>query len=383
MLCFLGADYYAFVHRTFLEYFCAWEFVWRFEKKRSIKIEDLKTEVFGKHWQDETWHEVLLLIAGMIEAKFVGEIIDYLMAQDGESRKFANIFLAADCLAEVKNRNEINLISNQLCKRMKNLINYTYTHPKYYSDIDDVIDERDIIIDINKKAVEKFGDVWTEDPNTLPTLKQLAFNSEDIVQYFAIATVAKNFKEDSNTLRWLKNECMEDGGEINIQAVVEAVARHFKEDPETLPWLKTLASEDECDYIQCEALQALARHFKKDLFTLAFLKQRAQIDKLSSVRCQAIEELVKGWKDEPNMFDFFYNITLQDTFKRIEDKDIYQSEDIHKYFEQNPRQKALEIIIKQYLQNPMTLSLLRNRAENDPDGQVREFAQKQLAKLEA
>jgi predicted NACHT family NTPase len=27
VLCFMGADYYAFVHRTFLEYSCAWEFV--------------------------------------------------------------------------------------------------------------------------------------------------------------------------------------------------------------------------------------------------------------------------------------------------------------------------------------------------------------------
>ncbi|MFN5515303.1 MAG: NACHT domain-containing protein [Cyanobacteriota bacterium] len=28
ILCFLGAESYGFVHRTFLEYFCAWEFVW-------------------------------------------------------------------------------------------------------------------------------------------------------------------------------------------------------------------------------------------------------------------------------------------------------------------------------------------------------------------
>ena len=62
-----------------LEYFCAWEFVGRFEKERSITLDDLKTEVFGKHCQDESWHEVLRLIAGMLDAKFVGEIIEYLI----------------------------------------------------------------------------------------------------------------------------------------------------------------------------------------------------------------------------------------------------------------------------------------------------------------
>jgi predicted NACHT family NTPase len=78
-LCFLGADYYAFVHRTFLEYFCAWEFVWQFEKERTIDLEFLKQKVFRTHYQDESWHEVLRLICGMIDSKFVGEIVEFLM----------------------------------------------------------------------------------------------------------------------------------------------------------------------------------------------------------------------------------------------------------------------------------------------------------------
>jgi len=50
-------------------------------------------------------------------------------------------------------------------------------------------------------------------------------------------------------------------------------------------------------------------------------------------------------------------------------------------FENNPRQLALEIIIKQYPHHPQTLSLLSNRAENDSDEQLREFARQKLAKL--
>jgi predicted NACHT family NTPase len=66
ILCFLGYDYlgndyYGFVHRTFLEYFCAWEFVNRFGK-HTLTEEQLKTEVYEEHWQDESWHEVLRLI---------------------------------------------------------------------------------------------------------------------------------------------------------------------------------------------------------------------------------------------------------------------------------------------------------------------------------
>ncbi|MHC5719113.1 MAG: NACHT domain-containing protein, partial [Nostoc sp.] len=90
ILCFLGADYYAFVHRTFLEYFCAWEFVWQFKETQSLSIEQLKTEIFGKHYQDDAWQEVLRLIAGMIEPKFVSDIIDYLIEQNSENKSFTN-----------------------------------------------------------------------------------------------------------------------------------------------------------------------------------------------------------------------------------------------------------------------------------------------------
>ncbi|MEH2376423.1 HEAT repeat domain-containing protein [Nostoc sp.] len=219
-------------------------------------------------------------------------------------------------------------------------------------------------------AVDKARN-WKEHLDTLPTLKKLAFNSEDIVQYVAVVTLARNFKDDPNTLSWLKNDAMKHEGEINIQAAVEAVARYFKEDPETLLWLITTASKDEYDYTRYQAVEALARHFKKDSVTLPFLKQCAQNDDCWTVRCQALEELVKGWKDQSSMFEFFHDITLNDPFQRTKDE----------YIETNPRQTALEIIIKQYPQHHQTLPLLRDRAKNDLDEQVREYAQKKLAQL--
>ena len=70
------------------------------------------------------------------------------------------------------------------------------------------------------------------------------------------------------------------------------------------------------------------------------------------------------------MFEFLCDRALNDPFERKEDR------------EDNPRQLALEIIIKQYRDRPQTLPLLQDRAENDPDEKVREFAQKKLEQLE-
>ena len=48
-----------------------------FQKQRTLTEEELKTEVFGKHWQDESWHEVLRLICGIVGENVTGMMIEY------------------------------------------------------------------------------------------------------------------------------------------------------------------------------------------------------------------------------------------------------------------------------------------------------------------
>ena len=69
------------MHRTFLEYFCAVEIVHRFEKQRILTFEQLRDEIFRDHWRDETWHEVLQLICGMIDSHFSGKLIEFVLSQ--------------------------------------------------------------------------------------------------------------------------------------------------------------------------------------------------------------------------------------------------------------------------------------------------------------
>jgi len=124
ILCFLGADSYGFVHRTFLEYFCAWEFVWQFKETQTLTIERLIDEVFGAHWQDESWHEVLRLICGMIDVIFAGKIIDFLIDLDINNSglyNFSNLLLASKCFEENRNQGVIKNTSNKLLNNLKSL----------------------------------------------------------------------------------------------------------------------------------------------------------------------------------------------------------------------------------------------------------------------
>ena len=107
-----------------LEYFCAWEFVQQFEGLKTLDLNGL-IKVYREHWRDESWHEVLRLIAGMLKnAKFTGDILEYLIGENGETEKFINLFLAAECVSEVKNRNDIDVVAGDLRDRIKELTKY-------------------------------------------------------------------------------------------------------------------------------------------------------------------------------------------------------------------------------------------------------------------
>src|SRR4028118_557442 len=300
ILCFLGGyneDYFAFVHRTFLEYFCAWELVRQCKKQKPLELDGL-IQIFREHWRDDSWHEVLRLMAGMLDAKFTGEILEYLIGENGEGENFSNLFLAAQCVSEVQNRNEIATIASQLRDRVKELTKYGNitgsTVLEYYR----------LVYQISRPAVAAVAATWKDDPETLPWLKQLAQSDDD--------------------------------GDVGVAAVQE-LARGWKDDPETLPWLKQLAQSDD-DW---------------------------------RVRVAPVEELARGWKDDPELFELLCEIAINDPFDH-RGKNRWR----------NPRQTALAAMIELYPDRPQTLELVRDRAQNDSDYIFREFAQKELAKLE-
>ena len=118
--------------------------------------------------------------------------------------------------------------------------------------------------------------------------------------------------------------------------------------------------------MRCEAVRQIASGWKQEPGILELLKQWVVSNESESVRCEAVRQIASGWKQEPGIFEILYDNTLNDPFKRRYD------------FETNPRQIALEAIVKQYLYHPQTLPLLQDRAENDPDEQLQKWAKKKL-----
>ncbi|MEO0841116.1 MAG: HEAT repeat domain-containing protein [Cyanobacteria bacterium J06643_5] len=359
MLCYLGADYYAFVHRTFLEYFCAWEFVWQFKETQTLSIEQLKIEVFGKHWMDESWHEVLKLIAGMIEAKFVGEIIEFLMEIDGEEERFKNLFLAAECLGEVRNRKVILASDEKLFSLLKNLSEYQ-KDIKYLAKHQWYVGKK-----IGTKAISIILNVWKDDEKTIEWLKTIVNHT----RYWAVSRLVSQElvkrHVDIDDFQMLINLAQFSNNlNTRVGAIIE-LAERYKHEPKTLEVLKQCIQNDSSWRIRREAIYAMYRGWNQQVEMLLFLKNIALYDDARSVRRTAIDVISRWWKKEPEIIEFLCDRAKNDPCK------------IHEYW-LNPRYAALEAILEHYPNHPKTLPLLRDRAKNDPDEELREVAQKKL-----
>ncbi|SEB24330.1 DUF4062 domain-containing protein [Variovorax sp. YR216] len=100
VLAGIGERVFGFVHRTFMEYFAACHCQSQFNARKS-DFKWITKEVFGAHWRDSKWEEVLLLLIAMLQDQGtpIYEIID--SVRRGNSAVPFRLAFAARCLGEV------------------------------------------------------------------------------------------------------------------------------------------------------------------------------------------------------------------------------------------------------------------------------------------
>jgi len=365
ILCFLGDDDYAFVHRTFLEYFCAREFVDRLEKRRAIVEEQLtedqlKTEVFSQHWKDESWHEVLRLICGMASEAVAAAMIDCLMEQRDEVDKFGNLFLAAECFAEVRNRSSIKATDVSLLRSLKSL---TYYEPIERVGVFRRFNESELhqIVESRTEAVSLIAKIWRGDDEALTWLKGITQSSHDwSVRETAVQEIAKNWKDHLDTLLWLKDRAQNDANDYVRSAAVRALAEGWKDDPDVFATLKDWVQNDTHEDVRRASVRALAKGWKDDPDVFAILKDQVQNDANDYVRSAAVRALAEGWKDDPDVFAIL--------------KDQVQN-DANDYV----RSAAVEALAEGWKDDPDVFAILKDQVQNDANDYVRSAAVEALA----
>jgi predicted NACHT family NTPase len=356
ILCFAGGDSYAFVHRTFLEYFCADDLRARFDHEKSIDAEFLKREVYGRHWPDESWHEVLCLLAGLIHPSTVSGILEFLLAEPDPRLSCQHIFLAARCVGEVRNPVELGLVGERAMDRLRDLTRFDL--PYYYQDYGE--DARRVG-EVHSRAVILAAAAGRNMPAVYRWLKAHAQSDDDPgVRQVAVRVWARGWKDHPETLSWLKTRAQSDEDPGVRQMALQELARGWKDDPETLPWLKACAGSDEDAQLSQTAVRELAQGWRDDPETLTILKTRAQSDDYPGVRQAALQELARGWKDDPETLSILRACAQSD-----EDRDA--------------RRTAVQELAQGWRDDPKTLPWLKARAQSDEDPYVRQAAVQELA----
>ncbi len=284
ILCFVGADSYAFVHRTFLEYFCAAELVHRFNIAKSLDVEGL-IALFDDHCRQDEWREVLRLICGQIDEAFVGRIVERLATRtnledwDCET-PLPELPLAIECLAEVRSPAKLASTADVLLEVL-----IRCASSKGQRALNSLLRERIL------PASQGLGGKW---PATKP-LSDRAFEIADAMAGWGVdtwpeflATVDPNRCVVEQFLRHSK-------WQLQVSAC-RALAEKWP-DKATLALLSQRAVQDDSANVRYVALQALAANWPDDA-TRALLAERAVQDHHYAARHTALGELAAKWPDE-------------------------------------------------------------------------------------
>ncbi len=304
-------------------------------------------ELFAPHWQDEYWHETLLLISSLIDEEVVVEIINYLLVQQVDRRVFlqketllerktkgrktalnktrrqvltkrndewiemSNLFLAVNCFAEIKNKQIIEPISTRLMKRIQ--------------------------CEIEKDNSCSIG---TEMATAL---------------IFLLATI---WKDNNETLPYLK-KCLNTSSLVIQSAVIKSISQIWRDDPDALNFLSYHAKNHIDSSIRSMLSMILIENFQDSTDNLDILNHH-QCDDDLNIRLTECKDSIKSQKNRSKIAESLYSLA-QDNNSGI-----------------NHRQAALKAIFENYPDQCEVLDLLLDRSKNDPDEQVRKFAEEQL-----
>jgi len=365
ILALYGANLYGFVHRAFLEFFCASAFVTKFERTRDLTIDQIKTTIFGAHWTDQAWHEVLRLICGMIDETFAGELIDYLSndvktENDMRRRYGLNLILAAQCLTEIRNLEILAEPARSLLQRIcayldtvssarqKRFLLFRYGGVQFLRGLMPSVDSigpkwpnRQVLADWltahppfgrpSRGLLNLFGSVHRfaallgsfigaiGEGNDEIRFILVDYLSRDDPSYREIvpSALVRGWRHNPETFTLMRQLAVFDTNSFVRSAAHRQIVEAFRYDPQTLPLLRNWAANAEHEDIRVRSIGSLAQHFRTNAETMPFIKELATISDQPRVRGAAIQALGTYFGGVPEIFQFLRERATGDGNDRV------------------------------------------------------------------
>lgn len=307
ILCLFGNELYGFIHRSFLEYLAAVDI------SRDLDMSEQSSKriisVFEQHWHDPAWHEVLLLVTGLVD-RIGARIIAALLAANPlwflSSRvALDHVLLAVRCFGEVGDSQESLRAAVLILNEVTGLLELSEFVPERYGSgtpWNDKIPE-----EISSTLLEVFAK--PEVAKSCLTLYEEWFLTRGILLSRRISTESAAFLAarihatliagNTNSPDFLLAEAFnesENGGLEHVQeAALRALALRWPEDDRVLGALKKLAAQIGSARIACAAIDVLAATWGSDPETKLWLEEALLATRHSElVRAALIAAVVPG-----------------------------------------------------------------------------------------
>ncbi|MBS1663632.1 MAG: DUF4062 domain-containing protein [Bacteroidetes bacterium] len=404
ILSLYGGNLFGFVHRGFLEYFCAMAFIQKFEKTRELSFEQLRDEVFGEHCDDPSWHEVLRIIAGVVAEGFTADIILFLAKRSWSEDQAGNgkfpyfLSLALKCLAEVRNLQMMREPCKFLLERVFNLFNLTNRpNDGYFSFIEEDIITPILTIDSSWPCVDVLTDflkisrpnvkyysiekllgkfIGQVGKNEMKIKKNLFLNLREM-EFFSRAMVpfalVQGWREDPDVFPLLKKLALDDKEVVMRYVCTEALFSEYKNEPGMRELLIYQVKKDKEPLVNLIGMMALATNYKGDPEVFDILKKELLDKKPDNNHVRIIQLVTQHFADNDELLEFLCQLAQKGGME--------SSEEMRTASNYYVRETSMQRLLERWPSHPKTLEVLKKIAENDPFPWMRERAAEMLKKL--
>ncbi|MEY9994194.1 hypothetical protein ABIE67_006226 [Streptomyces sp. V4I8] len=372
-----GGEVYGFVHRAFLEYLAATDIAHRYAA-REWNEEELIDQVFVRRAPDPNWHEVLLLLVGLIEeirAEDAARAIDALLALHKRSGAPAvgTLVLAVRALAEIR---KIGRFGPQSKAVVDCLINSLEDAVQPVGDVAAAL-----------PALSTFSPHWIGRPRYL---RWFHIRGQFDVGGATAAELACTLYHEPETPALLARHAWH--GETR-SAALRLLADRWADRPHTHSLILDRAVEDPDTDVRATALSVLTEHWAAEPDTRSFIRNRVVDDSSDEVRAAALRTLVEAWPDAEagsllrELLDGDSDAAVPHTALRLltehgtADADLDSL--VHAAAVQSGagemRALALRFLADHRANRPDTYALMADRVTEDPEDDVRGIAVGYLA----
>lgn len=354
----IGGDYYGFVHRSFLEYLAAADIVFQFNEEQSLTERGLIEGVFGRRWADPAWHEVLLLVTGMLHERFAAKAIKHLLTADphwaaGAQVEPHHILLAIRCIGEVRNVAPLAAAARTAVDEVIRVL--TVAHRRFTRVFDDSLSraiEQSVL-----PVFEAYAGRWPGRERYQEWyIARSAADVDDLATSVTAARLAVSLLGGSAELTaFLQQQAIHGWSDYQRAAAVWAGVARWRDDPTGPDIALDRAISDDSWSVRHTALQALAAYVPSDPRTRTLLRALARRDPHPVIRQAAVLALAKGWRDDPATRDLLTDSARHDDHEGV-------------------RAAAVLAVAEGWPQDGTTLELVRDLAIADRHEDVRRTA---------